>query len=121
MSTKRKQVRARGDGSNIGPWVLGTAALFATVCLVWFWNSKSFPEVSSGESLRLIKALYTACSSKSDKRLAQVEKELTAIETQGKLTEAERDAFDLIITHARAGDWLEATSASYAFAADQIR
>ncbi|HMP61361.1 MAG TPA: hypothetical protein PKD86_18630, partial [Gemmatales bacterium] len=82
---------------------------------------KRYPEVQSPEGLRLIKALYTACSSQSKERLAKVARAVSQAREQGKVSAAEADALDAIITQAEAGDWRGAADASWAFAQDQVR
>jgi hypothetical protein len=101
--------------------MLGLSVVVITLLIAWMWSGKSYPEASSSEGLQLIKALYTACSSKSDERLARVEERLAAIGSQGKLTEEERIAFSSIISDARTGNWGRAATDCYQFAQDQVR
>lgn len=101
---------------------IAAICVLLTLTAMWFWLSgRTYPEVSSPESLRLIKALYTACSSQSQQRLTSVEQEVIKTHSAGKLGDGERDAFARIIQQAQIGDWSRATSESYRFAQDQVR
>jgi hypothetical protein len=79
------------------------------------------PEVSSAESLTLLRALYTACSSKNPERLEKVEQEVNRTQSAGKLTDEELESFQAIIAQAREGAWDEAARESYRFAEAQVR
>jgi hypothetical protein len=88
---------------------------------VWWPGCKRYPEVSSREGLELMRALYTACSSRSEERLAKVERALEESERTGKVTPKEAKAFRSVIATARQGDWDSAASESFRFARDQVR
>ena len=121
MATNRRSRQARLDRFKASTWIMGASAVVVLLLLVWLWNSKNYPEATSADGLHLIKALYTACSSQSEERLAKVEKEVLTIDRKGMLTQAEREAFESILYNARAGEWHKATAASYQFAQDQVR
>jgi hypothetical protein len=104
------------------PWQLGTLGLLAIPVLVLWWpGCRQYPEVTSKESLKLIKQLYTACNTRDSDRLAKVEERLAKIEADGKMSEREVDAFRAIIDLAREGEWERAERASFKFAQDQVR
>lgn len=120
MSKKRKG-NAAESGPTISHWAMGGACLVAVAVAAWSWFGKSYPETTSADGLKLIRALYTACSSRNEARLSRVEKEVAKLDTQGKLSEAERAAFGSIIEQAQTGDWETAIDQSYQFAQDQVR
>lgn len=80
-----------------------------------------YPEVTSAESLRFIKQVYTACNTRSSVRLAACEARLDELHSTGQMTDAERQAFDDILAQANAGAWQEAAESSLEFAEDQVR
>lgn len=121
MSTNKPRRHLPGESPALTLWKVGGGVLAAAVFIVWLWNGKAYPETTSPEGLKLIRALYTACSSRSERRLSQVERSLLAIDSAGKLTAAERAAFESIIEHARTGNWEQASADSYQFAQDQVR
>jgi len=98
--------------------VAGLLAIPAAV--VWWPGCRQYPPVSSRESLRLMKLLYSACNTKDDKRLAEVEKGLEKLTRDGKMAPAEREAFDKIVATAKAGKWEKAEEAAFRFAQDQV-
>lgn len=96
--------------------------LAATACLLaGLAGCTRYPRATSKESMVLIKALYTACSSRDVRRLDRVEKAIRKEADEGKLTPEEAAAFQRIVEQARAGEWEDAASASYAFATAQVR
>lgn len=117
--------KSRGRGANGAPIsvrrVAGGACLVAIVVAAWWWMGESYPETTSAEGLKLIRALYTACSSRNEGRLARVEQAVSELEAKGKLSGAERDAFSSIIRHGQTGNWEKAIDYSYRLAQDQVR
>jgi hypothetical protein len=94
--------------------------LVAGLAVVWWPGCRKYPEVTSPRSLTLMRALYTACSSRSPERLAKVERGVA--ESGGEtMTDRERAAFRSIIEQARGGDWEGAERAAFRFAQDQVR
>lgn len=82
---------------------------------------ESHPEVSSPESLQLIKQVYTAANTKNSARLKAARDRLNELIASNKLTAQERDSFEQIMTLANSGEWDEAQNLSLAFARAQIR
>ncbi len=102
-------------------WKTITALLIVLIAAYFFFARREYPEATSTESMQLIKALYTACSSRNADRLASVDKQLATIRSEGKLQDREFDAFKSIIAQAEQGDWKKAADACYQFAQDQVR
>jgi len=101
--------------------LLGVAGLLAVPLLVIWWpGCRQYPPVSSRESLSLMRLLYTACNTRDEKRLAEVEKGVEKLTREGKMSPEERVGFDKIIGMARAGDWQRAEQSSFKFAQDQV-
>jgi hypothetical protein len=113
--------RAKSQEHGLSVWLLGLGVLALLVLAFWLWNRKTYPEATSPDGLMLIRAVYTACSSRNEERLSRVEQRLATAHADGQLTSDERAAFDAIIHQARSGDWQGATRESYAFAEDQVR
>ena len=86
-----------------------------------FLGCGSYPEVSSRESLDLIKQVYTACNTRDVKRLAECEKQLEKLRLSGKIGTSEIDAFRKSLDLAKNGNWEEAQNQALKFAQDQIR
>lgn len=102
--------------SNKNKKQIGLALLF---CL--FLGCGSYPEVTSRESLELIKQVYTACNTRDVKRLAECEKQLEKLRLSGKMGTKEVDAFRKSLDLAKNGNWEEAQNQALKFAQDQIR
>ncbi|MGC4002463.1 MAG: hypothetical protein QM811_04700 [Pirellulales bacterium] len=105
-----------------------TKSLVAVFCILlvgvgaWAWmNRRIYPEVTSAESLRLIKLMYTAANTKNVKLLTNFEKELAAAVRAKHVGDDEATAFAGIAQTAREGDWKSAEQAAYRFALDQRR
>lgn len=81
----------------------------------------SHPEVSSPESLMLIKLVYTAANTRSPQRLEKCRERLTELIQDKKLSPREQTAFERIVAAAEAGRWEDAQNDSLAFAQAQIR
>jgi len=90
------------------------------LAVIWWPGCRRYPPVSSKESLELMKLLYSACNTKDEKRLAEVENGVEQLTREGKMKPAEREGFDKIIRMARAGKWEQAEDAAYKFAQDQV-
>jgi hypothetical protein len=103
-------------------WLYGMLLILALAsAYVWWPRWKIYPEVTSRESLQLMKLLYSACNTKDPKRLNQVEINLKKLISQGKVNETEQAAYAQIIEQAKAGEWKSAEAASFRFAEDQVR
>lgn len=96
---------------------LAVAGLLFVVALA---GCRRYPAVTSRESLSLMKLLYTACNTRDEKRLAEVEKGVEKASREGKLSPAEREAFAEIIGRAKQGEWQRAEKAAFRFAQDQV-
>lgn len=102
-------------------WLTGTALVLALpVAFLWWPGCRQYPAVTSQESLRLMKLLYTATNTRDPVRLGRVETGVQKAAQDGKLTPAEGAAFQKVIAMARAGNWEGAERASFRFAQDQV-
>ncbi len=102
-------------------WLLGAAAVLAVpLAVVWWPGCREYPPVSSKESLYLMKLLYSACNTRDEKRLAEVEAGVEKLTREGTMSAEERAAFDKIIGMARSGRWADAQEAALKFAQDQV-
>lgn len=102
-------------------WLGGAAGvLLIPLLVIWWPGCRQYPPVSSRESLKLLQLLNTACNTRDQARLAQVEKRLSELEQQGKLTAQEKAGYVRIIGEARAGKWEDAEKAAFKMAEDQL-
>lgn len=102
-------------------WLLGTAGVLTIpLLLIWWPGCREYPPVTSPEALTLIKLLYTACNTKDEARLTEVERRVERAVSEGHMTPAEQEAFAKVIAQARGGDWDRATDAALKFAQDQV-
>jgi hypothetical protein len=102
-------------------WLLaGTGLLAVLLVLIWWPGCRQYPVVTSEESLKLIKQLYTACNTKDSVRLAKAEQDFEKAVQDGKMTTAEKKAFTQILGLAKAGQWERAEKAAFRFAQDQL-
>ncbi len=94
-------------------------------CLVFLVSAcvgcREHPQVTSRESLDLIKQVYTACNTRNPDRLSKCKVKLGELSEQGLLTDRERTSFETILKSAEAGDWNTAQASSLQFARDQVR
>jgi len=96
-------------------------ATVGVALLVVYWpGCRSYPPVSSPESLQLMRRLYSACNTRNSQWLAETETRLAGLVAGGKVTPGERQAFEKIIAQAKAGDWAAAEAAAFKFAQDQV-
>lgn len=96
------------------------ATVGVALAVVYWPGCRTYPPVSSRESLQLMRRLYTACNTRDAGRLAAVEAGLAKLRAAGKVNAAEQTAFDAIIAQAKAGDWAKAEAAAFKFAEDQV-
>ena len=109
------------SGGSRRRWLVGAMVILAIpLAVIWWPGCRQYPPVSSKESLELMKLLYSACNTKDEKRLAEVEKGVEQLTREGKMKPAEREGFDKISRMARAGKWEQAEDAAYKFAQDQV-
>lgn len=109
------------ESSTTLRWLLPvTGALGVLVLVVWWPGCRTYPPVTSRESLTLMKLLYTACNTRDPVRLAKVEQGVSAARKAGKLSASEDRSFTHILGLARDGDWGSAQSAALQFAQDQV-
>lgn len=106
--------------SRLRRLLLVMALLAVPLAVVWWPGCRQYPPVSSKESLKLMKLLYAACNTRDEKRLAEVERRLSELEREGKVTPQEKAGYDRIIGTARAGNWEKAEAAAFKFAQDQV-
>ncbi len=102
------------------------AKLFALLVLlvipflfIWWPGCRSYPKVSSKESLLLVRMLNTACNTQDAKRLQAAEERLAQLVAAGQVTTEEQQAFAEIVKQAQAGQWQQAEAAALKMAQDQ--
>lgn len=107
-----KAIAAQRPFSSL-KWLLVLAVLVLSGC-----NSQ--PRVTSPEAFELIKQAYTACNTKSAKRLANTKQRFEELKASGTLSEAEQVAFLEILDLAEQGDWERAQDRAFSFADSQV-
>jgi hypothetical protein len=90
------------------------------LAVVWWRGRREYPPATSLEAYTLMEALNTACNTKNADSLTKIEDWVNQAFTEGKLGQAEKDAFGRIIGMAKDGDWRTATKAAYKFSLDQV-
>lgn len=80
-----------------------------------------YPEVTSPESLHLLAAARTACSSQNLDRVARVRERLDELQRGGKLSSTEQASFVRILELAEKGDWEAAEMACFRYQKAQLR
>ena len=107
-----------------GPRPPAAAAVLPTCCVTLALlaaGCRPYPAVTSPESLRLLRQVYTACNTHSDARLTACRTRLAELERAALVTAAEQQAFHEIIDRADRGEWDAAQQAALRFAKDQLR
>jgi hypothetical protein len=100
------------------PWLLIVAVI--ALAVVWWRGRREYPPATSLEAYTLMEALYTACNTKNADSLTKTEDWVNKAFSEGKLGQAEKDAFGRIIGMAKSGEWRAATKAAYKFSLDQV-
>ncbi|MBM4073549.1 MAG: hypothetical protein FJ271_32200 [Planctomycetes bacterium] len=122
MATTRSKNADEPESRSRFKWLLVTLATLAVaVTVVWWPGCKQYPEVTSAESLSLMKLLYNACNTRDLDKLSRVEQGIDRLASEGKMSAGEQDAFRAIIAIAKQGDWQRAQERSLRFARDQVR
>src|SRR5208337_2484998 len=76
-------------------WVM-TVSVLALVVIYWP-GCRQYPPATSCESYTLMEALYTACNTKNADSINKIEQWVNRAAGEGKLGQAEQDAFTRII------------------------
>lgn len=97
------------------------AVLLSAVCWGSLAGCSDYPEVRDGESVELIAALRTACSSQRTDRLERCVQAIEERHAAGEMPDAEYEAFQAIIAEAQAGRWKEAEMETHRFQEAQVR
>jgi hypothetical protein len=92
-----------------------------TVGVILVTGCQKYSEVSSPEGLAIVRALYTACSSRNGERLTTVERRIHAALRDGDISRSDVEDFVAIIRQAEQGNWERAIRNSYRYAQDQVR
>jgi hypothetical protein len=95
------------------------AAAVLLVCLLT--GCTRYPEVTSPESLLLLSAARTACSSQNPERLERVRQRVEELREESKLSPVEYEAFGRILEMAERGDWEAAEKACFHYQKAQLR
>jgi hypothetical protein len=94
---------------------------WAGLGLLLLVGCSSYPAATSGQSLKLVAALRTACAGKLEANLDRIESQATQAREKGKLSQAELDALARIVQLAREGRWDQAEAACLAYQRAQKR
>ena len=97
--------------------------LLATTCFVvsllfavaTFGGCERMPTMTSGETMRLLTAMRTACSAKSPEHLEEVRQKVEEARQDKRLSDAEYEKLTEIIATANAGNWEAAEQACFRF------
>lgn len=102
-------------------WIGSAGGLaVAAVVLVWWWSRP--PQMGNdSELMETVDALFTAVSSRDQKRLAQCEKRLAMHKNEGNVTPEAARWLETEISRARSGEWKAASERLYAFMLAQRR
>ena len=92
------------------------AFVIALVVSIW-WLSRGYGEVSH-QTYEFSMALYSACQSKSEERLNQIEK---LLDEASEIPEHERRWVEQIISRARDDNWESAANNARQMMEDQVR
>ena len=96
------------------------AVSLAVLCVVSRPGCRKYPRATSLEAYTLMEALYTACNTKNADSLKKIGQWVDRAKADGKLSDAERDAFARIIAMGRGGQWDEAAREAFRFSEDQV-
>jgi hypothetical protein len=109
------QIDQRTTWTLLALFVLGGIAVY-----LWMPRLTYYPKVTHPEADKLMRQLYTACSSKDEQRLTAAEERFQKLIDAETISAAERGAFEKIFKMARAGSWEKAASDCLRFAQDQV-
>ena len=118
MSTERHTIAILQDRRETRLFV---TVLLGGVCWASLAACSTYPEVRDGQSIELIAALRTACSSQRTDRLDRCAQAIEERRAAGEMPDAEYEAFQAIIAQARAGNWRDAEMETYGFQEAQVR
>ncbi len=124
-TTKRTTIPAKKP-AKAGPhsrllWQLAALAVLLIGLAVVYWPAgHKYPPATSREAYLIMDAVHTACNTKNSGSLDKIEAYIAREKAEGKLGEAEEDAFAGIIATARAGRWSEAEQEAFHFSQDQV-
>jgi hypothetical protein len=93
---------------------VGGVGAFGVGLLVWsMWP---VPQIGADpEAMKTVDALFTAVTSKDERRLTDCEERLRAHEEAGRLPAAAARRLDAVIARARGGEWRPAAETLYSF------
>ncbi|HMO13248.1 MAG TPA: hypothetical protein PKD64_01460 [Pirellulaceae bacterium] len=95
--------------------VLGGIAVY-----LWMPRLSLYPKVTHLEADKLMRQLYTACSSKDEQRLAAAHERFQKLIEADTISLAERKVFEKIFKTAQTGSWEKAATECLRFAQDQV-
>jgi hypothetical protein len=109
------------DKTVRGTIVAGVVAGLVLLGLWYAWWGRP-PQIGGDEeAVKVVDALFTACTSRNTTRLAQCEEQLHALRDAGKLPRPAADHLDAVIHVARTGKWREAAERLFVFMKAQRR
>jgi len=95
------------------------ALLICLIAAILLQGCGRHPKATSRDSLDFIKQVYTACNTKSLKRLAECERRFADLKEAGKMSTAEAKSFQEILEMAKDAKWDVAQGKAMQFARDQ--
>jgi len=113
---------AKGTARNAKATITASTVGLATIVLLAAWWFRSPPPMGADEEVvKAVDALFTAVTSRDDKRLADCRQRLLALKDSGQLPERASAYLDQIIGQARAGHWESAAESLYGFIRAQMK
>ncbi len=97
-----------------------TSCLAIAVLIVLACGCSSYPQVTSAESLKFIRQVYTACNTKSPERVAKCAARLNELTAEKLISESEEATFRQILELAESGDWEASQQQALEFAQRQV-
>ena len=92
-------------------WI--TLAIVVPLAATFGWWMFSTDEELGGQGYEITVALYAACNTKSEQRLASIETLVQSSLTAHEIDEGEAELFQGVIQSARKGNWRAATVRSH--------
>lgn len=90
------------------------------VALIWWPGCRTYPPVTTRESLSLLRLLNTACNTRDSKLIARAQAQFVKLKATGRVDNKETKAFDTILDLAMSERWAEAEAEAFRMAQDQV-
>lgn len=120
MNTRNQRSRSENEATTPRRLYSVAGLLAVLVAVVWWPGCRQYPPATSRDNLDLIKLVYTACNTRSEKRLDLAERRIDEAVRSGEMSPEEETSFRKIVGWAKEGRWQAAEQAAFRFAQDQI-